>query len=100
MLPEGLDGAPEGLVERFGALLGAWPGLPPAVDPEDAVLPPDALWLASRSHPASSAPESANETAATNAVTFMLISVVGVNPMGAIYGPRSELYEGRALYGS
>lgn len=78
MLPDGLlDGLEglEGLVERFCVLPGAELGLP--VDPEEAVLPPEAGWL-SRLHPASSAPESANETPATNAVTFMLTSVVGV----------------------
>ena len=77
MLPDGLLGLEglEGLVERFCVLLGAELGL--LLDPEEAVLPPEAGWL-SRLHPASSAPESANETAATNAVTFMLTSVVGV----------------------
>lgn len=78
LLPDGLDGAPEGLVERFGAALGSPLG-GVVVDPEPAVLPPDASRLASRSHPANSAPESANETAAANAVAFMLTSVVGVN---------------------
>lgn len=80
-LPDGLDDepeeVPEGLVDFFGVLLGSWLG-GVLVEPEDAVLPPDAVLLASRSHPASSAPESANETAATNAVIFMLTSVVGV----------------------
>jgi hypothetical protein len=78
LLPDGLDGAPEGLVERLGAPLGAWPELP-AVAPEDTALSPEAARFSSRSHPASSAPESASETAAANAVTFMLTSVVGVS---------------------
>lgn len=95
--PDGLDGAPDGLVERFCVLSGAWLG--GVVEPEEVVLPPEAA-LSFRSHPASSAPESANETAATNAVTFMLTSVVGVSARGAIYGPRDELHEGHTLYGS
>lgn len=83
MLPEGLDDAPddglEGLVERFCVLLGAEAEMGLLlVEPEEAVLPPEAGWL-SRLQPASTAPESANETAAANAVTFMLTSVVGVN---------------------
>ena len=84
VLPEGL--LPAGLDGFFGAVLevpelSRWlPDIPPEVPlepdeelPEAELPPPDALVL-SRSHPARSAPLSANETAATNAVIFMVTS--------------------------
>jgi hypothetical protein len=58
-----------------GALL-VLPLEPDGLEPPDAVEPPEALPPPSWPQPAN-APESANVTAATNAVTFMLTSMVG-----------------------
>ena len=68
-------------------------GLPPAPDepelapleelPGEELAPPDADLLASRSQPAISAPLSANATAATNAVNFILTSMGLCAPYGS-----------------
>jgi hypothetical protein len=50
------------------------PPVPDVLEPLEAELPPEAERLPSRSHPASSAPLSANATAAANAVNFMFTS--------------------------
>jgi hypothetical protein len=93
---DGLDGL-EGLVERFCWLeLEPEPMLLLPLEPGEAVLPPDAPWL-SRLHPERSAPESANDTAATTAVTFMLTSVGWGKRQGAIYGPGD--HQDHSLYG-
>jgi hypothetical protein len=69
-------------LDESGWLLGLLPGTllvlplePDGLEP-DAVEPPEALPPPSWPQPAS-APESANKPAATNAVTFMLTSMVG-----------------------
>jgi len=71
-----------------GALL-VLPLEPDGLEPPDAVEPPEALPPPSWPQPAN-APESANVTAATNAVTFMLTSMVG----NAIYWEQGMDREG------
>src|ERR1051326_4172253 len=67
----------------------------------DDVEPPEADLLLSRSHPVTRAVPRDNASAATNAVNFMLTSmVVCAKEKGARNGPRTRLHEDRALYGS
>src|SRR5262249_41778933 len=106
-LPEllGLLGLELGLEgDFFEALLPVLelPLVPDVLEPlgED-VEPPEADLPLSRSHPVTRTVPRDNASAATNAVNFMLTSmVVYAKRKGARNGPRTRLYEDRALHGS